>query len=253
MHDAPLLLDIDAGVARITLARPEQHNALGAAAIGRFHALLRDVEADPGVRALLLTGSGERTFCSGAALDELERGELSGEMFDTLTTRLAELPLPTVCALNGSVYGGGAEIALACDYRIGVEGMRLLVPAARIGLCYPLEGLGRYVAKLGADASLRILMAAEEFDTAGLREIGYLHRVVAPEQLATEAAALARRLAALAPMAVRSMKRIIGAIAQGRADPAEARGLIDACAASADLREGLAARREKRTARFTGS
>jgi enoyl-CoA hydratase/carnithine racemase len=253
MEDKPLRLHVESGIARITLARPDRHNALDAGAITLFRELLERVAGDPGARVLLLTGEGERTFCSGAALGELERGELSGETFDALATQLAALELPSVCALNGSVYGGGAEIALACDYRIGVEGMRLLVPAARIGLCYPPAGIGRYVAKLGADAAMRILMGAEEFDAEGLRTLGYLHRVVAAERLAAEAGALAAHLAALAPLAVRAMKRLVGDAARGRTDAAMAARLAGTCAASADLREGLAARREKRAPRFGGS
>ena len=252
MSDDTVRISHEGSVARITLARAEQHNALGAAGIARFREVLDHVAGNPRIRVLLLTGEGERTFCSGAALDELERGELSGEMFDTLTTQLATLPQPSVCALNGSVYGGGAEIALACDYRMGVEGMRLLVPAARIGLCYPPAGIARYVARLGADAALRILAGAEEFDAQALHSMGYLHRIVPRKVLATESAALTAHLAALAPLAVRAMKQAVMDAAHGRLDMTAARHAADACAASEDLREGLAARREKRLPRFTG-
>jgi enoyl-CoA hydratase/carnithine racemase len=253
MHGEPVLLAIDGAVARLTLARPAQHNALGAAEIARLGELLDDAVRHPDVRALVLTATGDRTFCSGAALDELEDGSLSGARFDALTAHIATLELPTVCALNGSVYGGGAEIALACDYRIGVEGMRLLVPAARIGLCYPPGGIRRYVAKLGLDTTLRILMGAEEFDAEVLHRTGYLHRVVAAERLADEADALARHLAALAPLAVRAMKRIAHEAANGTLDLRRAEATARACTESADLAEGLRARREKRAPRFAGN
>lgn len=252
MPKAPVTLAIDGAIARITLARPEQHNALGAQEIALFRALLEEIERDAGVRVLVLRGSGARTFCSGAALDELESGELSGAQFDSLTSQLATLSVPSVCALNGSVYGGGAEIALCCDYRIGVEGMRALVPAARIGLCYPLNGLQRYVDKLGLGAAKRILVGAEEFNAEGLLALGYLHRVVAAEHLDAEAETLARHLAGLAPLAVRAMKRLLGTIANGTLDRAEAERLTRQCAESDDLKEGLAAQRERRAPRFAG-
>jgi enoyl-CoA hydratase/carnithine racemase len=253
MQKPALGLEKRNGIATITLARPAQHNALGNAEIGLFRQLLETVAHDVSTRVLLITGEGERTFCSGASLDELESGSLSGEMFDALTSQVAAMPIPTVCALNGSVYGGGAEIALSCDYRIGVEGMRLLVPAARIGLCYPLEGLRRYVDTLGLGAATRILVGAEQFDAAQLLAIGYLHRVVEPERLGAEAKALASHLAGLAPLAVRAMKRLLGAIAAGTLDREDAIRMLQACAGSQDLKEGLAARREGRAARFGGN
>ena len=80
-------------------------------------------------------------------------------MAQTLTDRLAAVRVPVICALNGSVYGGGAEIALCCDFRIGVRGSRLAVPAARLGVCYPLGGLTRYVQRLGLATAERLLVA----------------------------------------------------------------------------------------------
>ena len=252
MADAGFDLMVSDGVACIRLARPEQHNALGSADVAALRAVLGEIDADASVRALLLTGAGERSFCSGASLKELASGTMSGELFSTLTDALGDLGIPKVCALNGDAWGGGAELALCCDYRLGVEGMRMRVPAARIGLCYPLSGLQRYVGKLGLDVATRVLVCAEEFDAAGLREAGFLHRVLPRTELLPAATALAASLATLAPLAVRTMKRLLGQIAQGTLDATEAQAAIAACAASDDLREGLAAQREKRAPHFRG-
>lgn len=253
MSEAGFELTRTGGVACIRLARPQQHNSLGSADIRALREALAAIGADSELRVLLLTGAGERSFCSGASLKELASGEMSGELFSTLTDALASLELPTVCALNGDAWGGGAELALCCDYRLGVEGMRMRVPAARIGLCYPLSGLQRYVGKLGLDVATRMLVGAEEFDAQGLREAGFLHRVLPREQLQAQAMELAQSLADLAPLAVRTMKRLLGQIARGDLDARAAQLAIDACAASADLQEGLTAQREKRTPRFSGS
>lgn len=252
MSEAGFELTRTSGVACIRLARPQQHNSLGSADIRALREALAAIGADAELRVLLLTGAGERSFCSGASLKELASGEMSGELFSTLTDALASLELPTVCALNGDAWGGGAELALCCDYRLGVEGMRIRVPAARIGLCYPLSGLQRYVGKLGLDVATRMLVGAEEFDAQGLREAGFLHRVLPREQLQAQAMELAQSLADLAPLAVRTMKRLLGQIARGDLDARAAQLAIDACAASADLQEGLTAQREKRTPRFSG-
>lgn len=252
MADAGFDLTASDGVASIRLARPEQHNSLGSRDISALRGALEDIGRDTSVRALLLTGTGERTFCSGASLKELASGTLSGELFSTLTDALGDLAIPTVCALNGDAWGGGAELALCCDYRLGVDGMRMRVPAARIGLCYPLPGLRRYVDKLGLDTATRVLVCAEEFDAPGLAAAGFLHRVLPRAELLPAATDLAASLATLAPLAVRTMKRLLGEIARGELAAAEAQAAIAACAASDDLQEGLAAQREKRAARFTG-
>ena len=253
MNDTSIRFSSEGHIARIVLNRPRQHNALGAAEISQLHDRLAAIDEDPGIRVLLLTGSGQRTFCAGASLSEFRSGDMSADLFTTLTDRLARLRVPSVCALNGSVFGGGAEIALCCDYRVGVIGSRLLVPAARIGLCYPLNGLQRYVDKLGLSVAKRILVASEELDADTLLAIGFLHRVVHPDSLQAQSEAFAAHLAGLAPLAVQAMKRILGGIADGSMDPGEANRLADACTASADLREGLAAQRERRAAQFSGS
>ena len=238
--------------ARITLDRPERHNALKAADVTRMVELLGEIDADDAIRVLLLTGAGERTFCSGASLDQMSSGQMSGQIFDTMTDRLAALRVPTVCALNGNVYGGGAELALCCDFRIGVEGMRLSVPAARLGVCYPIGGLPRYVRRLGPTTANRILLAAEEMDGAELRRMGFLTDLVTREDFPEAVAAWVTRLAAGAPLAVQGMKRIMRGLEDGSVDPIEASKIIDRCNASEDLREGITAWEERRDPEFKG-
>jgi enoyl-CoA hydratase/carnithine racemase len=154
--------------------------------------------------------------------------------------------------MNGSAFGGGAELALCCDFRIGVTGSRVAVPAARLGLAYPLGGLRRYVATLGVGVASRLLLATEEFGADELLRVGFLHRVVSPSELEATTRELAERLAGLAPLAVQAMKRILRDLAEGTLDEAAARALIETCASSRDFREGVRARREGRSPRFEG-
>jgi enoyl-CoA hydratase/carnithine racemase len=248
---APPSLSIEGAVARIELARPEQHNAIEAGDVGRIRAHLADIDDAAAVRVLVVTGRGP-TFCAGASLTEIETGEMSGALFETLTDGLAGVRVPTICALNGSVYGGGTELALCCDFRIGVLGSRMSVPAARLGLCYPLAGLRRYVEALGLGVASRLLLAGDELDADEMIAVGFLHRLVHRDELETETEVLARQLASLGPLAVQAMKRILRQIARGKVDEVEVRRLVDACAASEDLREGLRARRERRDPEFRG-
>lgn len=245
-------LSTDGHVARIVLDRPERHNALEAADLQGFRAHLAELEADTSIRVLIVTGSGDATFCSGASLDQIESGEMSGRIFETLTEDLAAARVPTICALNGSAYGGGTEIALCCDFRIGVVGSRMSVPAARLGICYPASGLKRYVDALGPAVTRRVMLAGEELDADEMLRTGFLDRLVSPEELGDATEEMAAHLAGLAPLAVQSMKRILHALSLGVLDDRETEELVARCEASEDLREGLRARREGRTAEFRG-
>ncbi|QDL90877.1 enoyl-CoA hydratase/isomerase family protein [Paroceanicella profunda] len=242
---------VEGPVARITLARPERHNALDREAMAALTAELDRLAALPELRALVLTGTG-RSFCSGAALDGLA-ADWTRNPLTALCDRLEAFPRPTVCALNGGAYGGGVELALACDFRIGVEGMRLFVPPAKLGIHYEPAGISRALRVMGQQATRRLFLLAETFGDTALRDLGFLDHLVAPEALGPRVEALVEEIAALAPLAVSGMKRTITELATGTLDAEAARGRIAACFASADHAEGLAAMRDKRTPRFTGA
>lgn len=126
------------------------------------------------------------------------------------------------------------------------------VPAAAIGLCYPLSGINRFVESLGVSLAKRILVASEEFDADAMLEIGFLDHLVLPAQLEETTAELAQHIAGLAPLAVRAMKKILQQAASGELDMDDARSLSQVCAESEDLQEGFAAQREKRKPQFKG-
>jgi enoyl-CoA hydratase/carnithine racemase len=239
-------------IARIVLNNPSRHNSLGEAELAALQRYADRILCDNDVRVLVITGAGDKTFCAGAALNELGSGKISSDFFQTTTDKLAALPMPTICALNGNVFGGGVELALSCDFRIGIEGTRLRVPAAQIGLCYPVGGISRFVQRLGINLSKRILVAAEEFDAQAMLRIGFLDHLVAREELERRTDELAQSIAVLAPLAVRAMKQVLQQAAAGSIDEQGAQGLSDLCARSSDLQEGFSAQREKRVPHFKG-
>lgn len=245
-------LQVEGPVARLTLDYPERHNALTRSGLEQMQAYLDELGNDPAVRVLILTGTGDRTFCAGAALDEVQAGAIDGDAFQSMADRLAALPIPKIAAMNGSAYGGGAELGLCCDFRCGVEGMKIRVPAASFGLCYPPNGIRRYVTRLGPGAAKRILVATEVLDAGELLRIGYLQRVCAAGELDGVVSEWARNLAALAPLAVRAMLTLIDRTADGLFDEESARQWVRRCNESDDLREGLEAALAKRPPTFTG-
>jgi enoyl-CoA hydratase len=244
----------DGAVATVTLNRPSVHNRFDVEDLVAFNHLLSDIEGDDSLRVLVLTGTG-KSFSSGFNIGKLsgDRGDDGGDgSFARAADRLERFTLPTICALNGGVYGGSTDLALACDFRIGVEGMRMFMPAARLGLHYYEGGLRRYVSRLGLGAAKRLFLTGQPADAAELLRIGYLDEVVPAERLGERVAALAGVLAANAPLAVQGMKRCLNDIARGEADPALIAVNQKRSRESADLREGQAAWMEKRSPVFTG-
>lgn len=239
-------------VGRLVLNNPQRHNSLGHVELEAIIKCLTQVAKGAQERVLIVTGAGQKTFCAGASLQELSAGQIGEDDFQKMTGQLADLAIPTICAMNGDVFGGGVELAVSCDFRIGVEGSRMRVPAAAIGLCYPATGINRFVECLGVSLTKRILVASEEFPANTLLRIGFLDHLVLPQNLDAFATDFARHIAGLAPLAVQSMKSILRQAAAGVIDPDVARELSTRCLASQDLQEGFAAKREKRSPRFEG-
>ncbi|WP_181164467.1 enoyl-CoA hydratase/isomerase family protein [Amaricoccus solimangrovi] len=242
---------LDGRTGRLTLNRPEAHNALDAAALGALRETL-EAWAEEDLRALVLTGTGG-SFCSGVSLgDVAELDFATDNPLTRLCDTLERFPAPTIAALNGGVYGGGVELALACDFRVGVTGMRAFAPPARLGIHYEPAGIDRAIQRLGAQMARRIFLLAEEFEAEALLAHGFLDHLVAPEALDAKVSGMTATLEGLAPLAVRGMKRTILELTRGALDAEAARTRVAACFASADHAEGLAARKERRAPRFEG-
>jgi len=252
------LVSVEDGRAVVRLNRPREHNRLEPVDLAVLRETFDSIEADPSVRVLVLTGTG-KSFSSGfhigALADRLAGKDAPDEdrdAFERMVDRLEALRVPTIAALNGSVYGGATDLALACDFRIGVEGMRLLMPAARLGIVYYASGIRRYVNRLGVAAAKQLFLIAEPIDAAAMLRIGYLDEVVAPEDLMPRADPLAATLAANAPLAIAGLKRAINETAAGALDRDALSAVRAVCTTSADHAEGVRAWTEKRPPVFAG-
>lgn len=244
--------ELSDSVGTLTITRPARHNSLGGVELDAMERVLDVISEDPEIRVLVVTGAGEKTFCAGAAIEDLDSGRITPEGFQKVMHRIAVLPIPTIARVNGNVFGGGTELALSCDLRVGVEGTRLRVPAAALGLCYPPAGIGRFVEKLGANTARRMLVASETFGAEELLRLGFYDHLVPVEKLDERVEELALHIAGLAPLAVKAMKELVQQAEGGAIDIARANELARICDESDDLQEGFAAQREKRAPRFEG-
>lgn len=244
-------LDIQGHLATVTLRRPRQANRLDPEDLEVLLRHLDTVQASDEVRVLLLQAQGKH-FCSGFNI-KAAAGVDAGALFERLTNAWAGARPVTVAAIQGGVYGGATDLALACDFRLGTPACEMFVPAARLGLHFYRGGMERYVSRLGISAAKRVLLGCETLDAQGMLACGFLDQLLPDAQtLATASEALCHRLAGLAPLALLPMKKHLNAIAEGRLDTGALQLDIDHANASADLAEGLRAWEEKRLPRFVG-
>ena len=249
------LLHLDGARATIRLNRPKHLNRLQPDDLDELLKLFDRIEADPAIRVLVLTGTG-RAFSAGYDLGSIaERAanaqeQTAGSAFEVMVNRLEDLGVPTICRLNGGVYGGSTDLALACDFRIGVDSCEMFMPAARLGLHYYKSGIQRYVSRLGLDNAKRLFLTAERIGAAEMLRIGYLTAMVPAEALDEEVDKLATVLADNAPIAMRGMKRAINEFARGGLDEEAADRRHRDSMRSAEIKEGIEAFAEKRPPRF---
>src|SRR5690606_31089589 len=216
------------------------------------------------IRVLTLTGTG-RVFSSGYHLGDLaqQRAAIPEDApvpdkpnpptrFDIMLEKLENLRVPTICRLNGPVYGGATDLALCCDFRIGDENCEMFMPASRLGLHYYRSGIVRYVSRLGVNAAKKLFLTAQTIKAPEMLRVGYLTEMVEPAQLDATADRLADIIAGQAPVAVAGMKQAINELARGNLDE-EATDIRHAISLlSADIREGVTAWHEKRQPVFQG-
>ncbi|HMM92177.1 enoyl-CoA hydratase/isomerase family protein [Bradyrhizobium sp.] len=250
------ILDISGARATIRLNRPKHLNRLQSEDLGELVRLFDRIEGDDAIRVLVLTGTG-RAFSAGYDLNSVadratsaNEQQSAGSAFEVVVNRLEDLGVPTICRLNGGVYGGSTDLALACDFRIGVDTAEMFMPAARLGLHYYPSGIKRYVSRLGVDNAKTLFLTAQKITAPEMLRIGYLTAMVPEEALDEEVDRLAGILAGNAPLAMRGMKRAINEFARGRLDEEAADRRHRESMRSAEIKEGIRAFAEKRPAKF---
>ena len=243
-------LSVNGPRATIRLNRPREHNRMDPTDLPVLMTHFAAVERDPQVRVLVITGTGDKTFSSGYTLTALTDIDATAVTFEAMLDRLEHLDLPTIAAMNGGVYGGATDLALCCDFRLGVNGGKFLMPASHIALHYYPGGLRRYVERLGLTNAKRLFLLGETLDLAVLDRMGFFDAFVAPVELAATVDRWVSQLTAGHAGVMRIMKHHLNAIARGKIDEATILRDYQSSLSSPDIREGLSALAEKRPPSF---
>ena len=250
------VLHIEGGVATITLNRPAQRNRLENGDLKALLAHFESVNHQPDVRVLVLTantaGQPKPVFCAGYDIGGFDEPGHGSSFFEEIPDALAALRPVTICALNGSVYGGATDVVLACDLRIGLQGIEWRMPATALGLHYYPSGLQRYVSRFGLAAAKRAFLTARPFSAQQLEALGLFEALVGPDDWSATLEALVQDILALAPLAVQETKKSLNEIAAGDMDEHRLRGREHASSRSADFAEGRAAFAQRRQPVFVG-
>jgi enoyl-CoA hydratase/carnithine racemase len=247
------------GVVTITIDRPERKNAMTQAMWREMAALFADIAKDASVRVVVLAGAGE-DFCAGADITEFDtaRGSTdnarSYEADNSATfAAIRNCPVPTIAAIRGICFGGGFGMAAACDLRVSSSTALFSVPAARLGLAYPVDAMADIVNALGPQMTKYLAFSAARLDARSALDAGFLLEIVEPGGLSLRAAELARTIADNAPLSILASKASIRASLSGdRDDASHAIVLGNRTFESTDYLEGRSAFREKRPPAFTG-
>jgi methylglutaconyl-CoA hydratase len=254
-----ILVEEKAGVAWVTITRPDVRNALSRAVNTRLTDIALELDQQDSVRAIVLTGAGDKAFCAGADLKERKGIPASetGPYINAIATAIetwGEIRKPTICMMNGSAYGGGLELAMACDLRVVVDGAEVGLTEVRLGIMPGAGGTQRLPRLVGEARAKELILLGRRISAARAAEIGLVHQVVARDQLRPTVDGMLAELAGCAPLSLMSAK---SAIQRGYGkELSEALAIERECYEvtlySEDRDEGLAAFAEGRPPSYKG-
>jgi enoyl-CoA hydratase len=247
----------DDGIAVITVNRPDKLNALNADTVRQLDAVVREVSADDGVRAVILTGAGEKAFVAGADIAELSQmGPIDGVAVSRAgqdTFRMLErLSKPVIAAVNGFALGGGLELALACHIRIASARAKFGLPEVKLGIIPGYGGTIRLPRLVGRGRALELMLTGEMIDAAEAHRIGLVNRVVEPGEVLDAARSMARTMTGNGPIA---LALALEAVDRGMSTTLDDAQILESrlfglLASTEDMREGMQAFLDKRKAEF---
>ncbi len=246
-------LSVAGNIATIRLRNPAYANRLSPADLDVIKSHLNTVNANAEILVLRFIADG-KYFCSGYDISSLAADSAPSSTYFGDTVDLIEQARPvTIAAVNGGVYGGGTDLCLACDFRVGVASANMFMPATKLGLHFYPGGMVRYITRLGLNNAKKLFLTSEKIEADEMLSMGFLTELVLPEQLATRVDTLSEQLAGMAPLSLLGIKKHLNLIARGQLDDSEIRRAVAISEKSNDIKEGALAWKEKRKAQFTGS
>jgi enoyl-CoA hydratase/carnithine racemase len=250
------LLHIDGSVATITLNRPARRNSLGDDDLRALLAHFDAINANLAVQAVMLTantsGQPKPVFCAGYHVSGFESDEHDPNFFEQIPDALERLRPISICAMNGSVYGGATDLMLACDLRLGLFGAELRMPAAALGLHYYPSGLRRYVSRLGLNLAKRAFLTGKAIPLEALQSANLFEALLSADDFDAGVQACVQGVLSMAPLAMQSTKASLNELAAGHYHEEALRAREVLTANSRDFAEGRQAFAERRPARFEG-
>ncbi|WP_019850525.1 enoyl-CoA hydratase-related protein [Desulfitobacterium sp. PCE1] len=209
-----ILVEYHEQIATVTINRPKALNALNTVTLQELSQVVHDLANNSSIRVVILTGSGEKAFVAGADIAEMNtKTPMEARSFSQLGQRLMNLieslPQPVIAAINGFALGGGLELAMACDIRLAGENARFGQPEVNLGIPAGFGGTQRLPRLVGSGRASEILLTADLFDAQEAFRMGLVNRVYPKEDLQEQAMAMAKRIAAKAPIAVQLTKSAI--------------------------------------------
>lgn len=249
-------VDTADAIATVTVHRPEKLNALNETVIAELTQAFERLRDDASVRAVIFTGAGDRAFIAGADIAGLAKLDPAGAVENAgkgqrLTVLMENLGKPVIAAINGFALGGGCELALACTLRVAAEGVKLGQPEVKLGIICGYGGTQRLPALVGRGRALELLLTGEPIDAAEAFRIGLVNRVVKREAVLDEARALAKKILAAGPVAVRLTLEATRDASLDEGLKTE-RALFGRSFSTEDMNEGTRAFLEKRPPKFQG-
>jgi enoyl-CoA hydratase len=242
-------LKIDGAVATVTFRRAAQANRLGPDDLEALAAHIETVNQNRAVVVLVIRGEG-KYFCSGYDIGQIGLNRVVD--FEAVVNAVEDARPVTIARIQGGVYGGGTDLSLACDFRIGTPATEMFMPAARLGLHFYPRGMERYVSRLGLDQAKRLFLTAERINAQEMKAIGFLTELVEADALDERTQALTNTLCSMAPLAITGMKKHLNHIATGKLNLGDLKADMARAGASEDLKEGRQAWLEKRVPNFKG-
>jgi len=257
-----VIVEREGTVATVTVSHPAKKNALNLSILEDLRKTFGALAGEE-TRCVVLRGEGDEAFCAGYDIGAIPAGGsgeaqvlLSSNPFDDMILSVESFPTPVIAMLNGFAFGGGLEMAIACDIRIASDQAVFGMTPARLGVIYRPAGLMRFVNTIGLPATKELFYTARKVSARRAEGLKLVNRVCPPEELVQVTAEMAREIAENAPLSIRGTKRILSLCMAFRGLPPgeaeEAEGWIRRCMESKDLVEGKKAFTEKRKPEFSG-